>query len=173
MFARKAKPAVAPVDFPAALRRSMAFFAALLPTGVDLEQVIDAAAVGVATINEAELDEVMANLAANAAYAMDGNGTLTVRLDRLEMTEAAASLGIAAGSWFRISVADTGLGMDAETKAQIFEPFFTTKPIGQGTGLGLSIAYGVLRDWKGAIAVDSTVGFGSTFALYVPVSRTL
>jgi signal transduction histidine kinase len=63
--------------------------------------------------------------------------------------------------------------MDAETRAQIFEPFFTTKPIGQGTGLGLSIAYGVLRDWKGAIAVDSTVGGGSTFSLYIPVTSTI
>jgi PAS domain S-box-containing protein len=171
MFARKAKPALAPVDFPAALRRSVASLAALLPPGVCLEQVIDAAAVGVATINEAELDEVMANLAINAIHAMDGKGSLTIRLDRLELAEAAASQGIAAGCWFRISVADTGHGMDAETKAQIFEPFFTTKPIGQGTGLGLSIAYGVLRDWKGAIAVDSTVGGGSTFTLYIPVSE--
>jgi signal transduction histidine kinase len=173
MLARKAKPALAAVDFPAALGRSIASFAAQLPPGVCLEQVIDAAAVGVATINEAELDEVMANLAFNAADAMDGKGTLTIRLDRLELTEADASQGIAAGSWFGISVADTGHGMDAETRAQIFEPFFTTKPIGQGTGLGLSIAYGVLRDWKGAIAVDSTVGGGSTFSLYIPVTSTI
>jgi signal transduction histidine kinase len=62
--------------------------------------------------------------------------------------------------------------MNAETKAQIFEPFFTTKSIGQGTGLGLSIVYGVLRDWKGSIKVDSTVNCGSTFNLYIPVSQT-
>lgn len=172
MFARKAKPAVAPVDLPAALRRSMATFGALLPPGVHLEQVIDAAAVGVATINEAEFAEVMGNLAVNAVDAMDGKGTLTIRLDRLELTEAVASQGVTAGSWFRISVIDTGQGMNAETKAQMFEPFFTTKPIGQGTGLGLSIAYGVLRDWKGAIAVESTVGSGSTITLYIPVTST-
>jgi signal transduction histidine kinase len=103
---------------------------------------------------------------------MDGKGTLTIRLDRLELTEAAASLGIAAGCWFRISITDSGHGMNAETKAQIFEPFFTTKSIGQGTGLGLSIVYGVLRDWKGSIKVDSTVNCGSTFNLYIPVSQT-
>jgi two-component system, cell cycle sensor histidine kinase and response regulator CckA len=172
-FARKAKPAVALVDFPAALRRSIASFGELLPPGVHLEQIIDAAAAGVATINESELAEIMANLAINAVHAMDGKGTLTIRLDRLELTEAAASLGVAAGCWFRISIADNGHGMDAETKAQIFEPFFTTKAIGQGTGLGLSIVYGVLRDWKGVITVDSTVGRGSTFTLYIPVSQTL
>jgi PAS domain S-box-containing protein len=172
-FARKAKPAVALVDFPAALRRSIASFGELLPPGVHLEQIIDAAAAGVATINESELAEIMANLAINAVHAMDGKGTLTIRLDRLELTEAAASLGVAAGCWFRISIADNGHAMDAETKAQIFEPFFTTKAIGQGTGLGLSIVYGVLRDWKGVITVDSTVGRGSTFTLYIPVSQTL
>lgn len=172
-FARKAKPAVALVDFPAALRRSMASFGELLPPGVHLEQIIDATAAGVATINESELAEIMANLAINAVHAMDGKGTLTIRLDRLELTEAAASSGVAAGCWFRISIADNGHGMDAKTKAQIFEPFFTTKAIGQGTGLGLSIVYGVLRDWKGVITVDSTVGRGSTFTLYIPVSQTL
>jgi signal transduction histidine kinase len=172
MFARRAKPELTPVDFPAALNRAITSFGKLLPRGVHVEQLIDAAAVGVATINDTELTEVMANLAVNAADAMGGNGVLTIRLDRIELTEAAASLGIAAGSWFRISVADTGNGMDAETKAQIFEPFFTTKPIGQRTGLGLAITYGVLRDWKGAIAVDSMLGCGSTFTLYIPVTPT-
>jgi PAS domain S-box-containing protein len=171
-FARKAKPAVAPVDFPAALCRSIASLGELLPPGIHLEQIIDSAATGVATINENELAEVMVNLATNAVDAMDGKGTLTIRLDRLELTEAAASLGLAAGCWFRISITDSGHGMNAETKAQIFEPFFTTKSIGQGTGLGLSIVYGVLRDWKGSIKVDSTVNCGSTFNLYIPVSQT-
>jgi PAS domain S-box-containing protein len=172
VFARKAKPELASVDLSAALRRTVASFGKLLPAGVDLEPIIDAAAIGVATINEGEFAEVMANLAVNAADAMKGSGTLTIRLDRLELTEADASLGIAAGSWFRISVADTGHGMDAETRAQIFEPFFTTKPIGQGTGLGLSMVYGVLRDWKGAISVETTVGGGSTFSLFIPVTQT-
>jgi PAS domain S-box-containing protein len=172
MFARKAKPELKLVDFPAALRRTIASFGKLLPPGIHVDQIIDDDAAGCATVNEAELAEVMANLAANAAYAMDGRGTLTIRLDRVEAPENGASLGIAAGAAFRIVVADTGHGMDADTAAQIFEPFFTTKPIGQGPGLGLSIAYGVLRDWKGAIAVNSTVGRGSTFTLYVPVTKT-
>jgi PAS domain S-box-containing protein len=169
MFARKAKPELAGVDFPAALRRTIASFGQQLPPGIHVDQIIDPDAVGFATINEAELAEVMTNLAANAAYAMDGRGTLTIRVDRVE--QAGASLGISAGPTFRIAVTDTGHGMDAETRAQIFDPFFTTKPIGQGTGLGLSMVYGVLRDWKGAIAVDSTVDRGSTFTLYVPITE--
>jgi signal transduction histidine kinase len=172
MFARKAKPDLTATDFSAALRRVVASLGNHLPEGIHVDDAVGNGSVGLATINEVELAEVMANLAVNAADAMDGKGILTIRLDRLELAEAAASRGIAAGCWFMISVTDTGHGMDAETRAQIFEPFFTTKPIGQGTGLGLSIAYGVLRDWKGAIAVDSTVGRGSTFTLYVPVTQT-
>lgn len=173
MFARKAKPELSCLDFSAAFGRAMAANDKTLPPDIRLEQIIDENAVGLATTNEAELTEVMSNLVANAAYAMGGHGTVAVSLDRIELTDAAPLLGIAPGAYFRIAVTDTGHGMDAETKAQIFEPFFTTKPVGQGPGLGLSIAYGVLRDWKGAIAVDSTVGCGSTFTLYVPVTRTL
>jgi PAS domain S-box-containing protein len=172
MFARKAKPELAAADFPAAVSRAIALFGKSLPSGVQVDEIIESGTAGLATINEAELAEVMANLADNAVYAMDGSGTLTIRVDRLELTDAASTLGIAAGGYFRIAVADTGHGMDAATRAQIFEPFFTTKPIGQGTGLGLSIVYGVLRDWKGAVAVDSSIGVGSTFSLYVPVTET-
>ena len=111
-------------------------------------------------------------LAVNAADAMDGSGTLTVRVDRIELAEAAITLGLASGCYFRVAVADSGHGMDAATQAQIFEPFFRTRQIGQGTGLGLSIVYGLLRDWKGAVAVDSSPGIGSTFTRYIPVTET-
>jgi PAS domain S-box-containing protein len=171
MFARKAKPELAPTDFPAALRQAVASFGKQLPHDIVVDCVIDDSTAGLANINETELTEVMTNLALNAAYAMAGHGTVTIKADRVEAPEA-ASLGIAMGPVFRISVTDTGCGIDAETRAQIFEPFFTTKPVGQGTGLGLSIAHGVLRDWKGAIAVDTAVGRGSTFTLYVPVIPT-
>jgi signal transduction histidine kinase len=80
---------------------------------------------------------------------------------------------MAAGPVFRISVADTGCGIEADVRAQIFEPFFTSKPVGQGMGLGLSVAYSVMHDWKGAIAVDSAVGSGSTFTLYLPITQTV
>jgi signal transduction histidine kinase len=61
--------------------------------------------------------------------------------------------------------------MSAVTKARAFEPFFTTKPVGEGSGLGLSMVYGVLRNWGGAVAIDSMLGVGSSFTLYIPVTR--
>jgi PAS domain S-box-containing protein len=170
MFARKVKPVLAPVDMRVALHRVAASCRKQLSSAIHLDLSIDDGAVGMANINEAELAEVMTNLLANAAYAMNGRGVVSINLDRLAPAGAAAAPGLAAGPCFRIVVADTGSGMDDTTKAQIFEPFFTTKPIGQGTGLGLSIVYGVLHDWKGAVTVDSAVGSGSRFSLYITVA---
>ena len=171
MFSRKAKPERMQLDFPAALERACRFAGKLLPPGIRIDKVVSSDVRGLATIDEAELVEVLTNLAMNAAYAMDDNGALAILADRLDLSEMlAAPLGILAGSYFRVAVSDTGHGMDANTKAQILEPFFTTKPIGQGTGLGLSMVYGVLRDWNGALSIDSTVDVGSTFTLYIPIT---
>ena len=171
MFSRKAKPERVQLDFPAVLDRACRFAAKLLPPGIRVHRVVGSDVCGLATIDEAELVEVLTNLAVNAAYAMDGNGTLVIVADRIDLFELlAAPPGIPAGSYFRVAVSDTGHGMDAKTKAQILEPFFTTKPIGQGTGLGLSMVYGVLRDWNGALSIESTVGVGSTFTLYIPIT---
>jgi PAS domain S-box-containing protein len=172
IFARKSKPELNVIDFPPALVRASSFVGKLLPPGVDLNVAIAPGVAGSAAINECELIEVLTNLAVNAADAMQKCGRLSIRLERVDLIDAAAALGISAGTYFRLSVTDTGKGMDSDTKARVFEPFFTTKDVGQGTGLGLSMAYGVLRDWNGAIHVDSTVNRGSTFTLYIPVNSS-
>ncbi len=171
MFSRKTKPERKPLDFPAVLNRACSFAGKLLPPGIHVNKIVGNDVVGLAAIDEAELVEVLTNLAVNAAYAMDGKGTLSVMIDRRDLAESSASpLGIPAGAYFMVAISDTGHGMDAATKAQILEPFFTTKPVGEGTGLGLSMVYGVLRDWNGALAVDSTIDVGSTFTLYIPTT---
>jgi signal transduction histidine kinase/CheY-like chemotaxis protein len=117
-----------------------------------------------------QLHQVTMNLCTNAIHAMGDHGRLRVTLDALE---AAADcvlehVTLPAGPYVRLSVEDSGTGMDAATLARVFEPFFTTKEIGKGTGLGLSLVYGIVTDSGGAVDVSSTVGEGSTFTIYLP-----
>jgi CheY-like chemotaxis protein len=114
-----------------------------------------------------QLEQVLMNLVVNARDAMPGGGTLT--LDAKNVTLGAGEQdGVPAGDWVRLTVGDTGCGMDAATQRQIFEPFFTTKPLGQGTGLGLSMVYGFVRQSGGQVRIYSEVGSGTTMCLYLP-----
>jgi signal transduction histidine kinase len=116
-----------------------------------------------------QLHQVTMNLCSNAIQAMAGCGTLRVTLDAAELPagHALSQRMPASGRCVRLTVEDTGSGMDEATLAHIFEPFFTTKGVGQGTGLGLSLVYAIVADSGGAIDVASTPGQGSTFAIYL------
>ncbi|MGH8370679.1 MAG: ATP-binding protein, partial [Gammaproteobacteria bacterium] len=121
-----------------------------------------------------QIEQVLLNLGANAAYAMDGKpGRITIRCEGTTITSQAddATSGLQPGEYTCISVSDTGRGMEAATLQRIFEPFFTTKPIGKGTGLGLSAAHGIMRLHDGTIRVHSEPGKGSRFDLYFPVTQ--
>ncbi len=132
--------------------------------GADL--VIDA--------DPAQLGQAIVNLCINGADAMDGRGMLTLTTSLVTLDASLATLfGIAAGPYAAIAVCDTGRGMDESVKKQIFEPFFTTKPVGEGTGLGLAMVYGTVRGHDGAIEVESALGAGSTFTIYLPISASV
>ena len=125
--------------------------------------------IGLVRADHHQLEQVIMNLAVNARDAMPGGGELIISTaETLVDASRAAVHGRAAGRYSMLTVRDTGSGMDAETKAKIFEPFFTTKGSGKGTGLGLSMVYGIVQQSGGFLAVQSELGVGSSFEIYLP-----
>ncbi|MDY6950747.1 MAG: ATP-binding protein [Thermodesulfobacteriota bacterium] len=116
-----------------------------------------------------QMAEVLLNLYANAADAMPQGGVLTIRTLNVTHRQIARNAHRARrGEYVALIVTDSGIGMDEETMARIFEPFFSTKPVGQGMGLGLASVYGIVKTQGGYIDVDSEVGRGTAFKIYLP-----
>jgi len=143
----------------------------LIVSEIEFEIVVPAEPLTVLA-DSGQIEQVVMNLVVNARDAMPEGGRVTVRLEEVELNQDAAGAFIEGqpGRYARLSVADTGTGMDAATRAKLFEPFFTTKEQGKGTGLGLSIVYGIVKQSGGYITVSSEPGRGATFLIYLPIA---
>ena len=122
--------------------------------------------------DKSQIEQVLLNLLVNAWQAMPGGGTLSLETGLVNFDDAASkSHRIDAGRYVKLMVTDTGIGMDKSTQQKSFDPFFTTKEKGRGTGMGLASAYGIIKNHGGLITVESEVGHGTTFSIYLPASE--
>ncbi len=172
-FSRNRESAATLVDPAPSLIEAIKLLRAAIPANVEIETRFEEHLPSI-LVNTTDLHQIILNLGINAAHAMRAHGgrfevqAIAVTLD--EVT-AANLLSVSPGPYVRISVGDTGSGMDSQTLQRVFEPFFTTKEVGEGTGLGLSVVYGIVERLGGAITVYSEPGKGTVFHLYFPVGE--
>jgi PAS domain S-box-containing protein len=170
-FSRSGMGETALVQVEAVVRESVELLAASLPPGIEVDAELragSAAVMGDAT----QLHQLVMNLGTNAIQATAGGGTVRIALDRVEVAQARvlSHAPLAAGTYARLSVSDTGTGIAPDVVERIFDPFFTTKGVGKGTGLGLSLVHALVLDLHGAIDVRTELGKGTTFEIWLPVA---
>ena len=170
-FSRSGMGERVPVNVQFVIEETLELLKASLPAGIRLEKRLDAG--DVAVIGDAtHLHQVAMNLCTNAMQAMERGGVLSVALERVELTQPrSVSRGtLVPGQYLKLVTSDTGNGIPPEVFERIFDPFFTTKGVGEGTGLGLSLVHGIVTDLGGGIDVESRVGEGTRFEIWLPAA---
>jgi CheY-like chemotaxis protein len=168
-FARKQILEMREVDLNEVVRGFEKMLARLIAEDISVTTVL-VPEIGKVRADPVQIEQIILNLAVNARDAMAGGGRLTIRTDHVDVGPGApgGDLQVAPGRYVRLTVADTGSGMDAETQKHVFEPFFSTKEPGKGTGLGLATVFGIVQQHGGHIRLQSEVGKGSTFQVHLP-----
>jgi two-component system cell cycle sensor histidine kinase/response regulator CckA len=168
-FSRKQVIEPKPLDVNAIVNDAERMLERLIGEDIELSTALDPMA-GLVMADPDQVHQVIMNLVVNARDAMPDGGKLEIATKNVDLDECAAAIHpeAAPGRYVRVSVTDTGIGMDEATLQSVFEPFFTTKEIGKGTGLGLATVYGIVRQGGGWIHVCSEVGQGTSFRVYLP-----
>jgi len=170
-FSRKQTPTRKPIRLAAVIEEALKLLRASLPPSLTLWT--DVRGDPVVLADAGQMHQVVMNLCTNAVQAIEpAGGQLTVALETVDVDAAFAlsHVPLESGPHARLTVADTGIGIDSVTLERIFEPFFTTKQPGRGTGLGLAVVHGIVQSHEGAVTVESQPGVGTTFHVYLPVT---
>ena len=172
-FSRQSKHERGPVKLNHVVLEALKLLRASVPATIRIQT--DLAETPTVLANSTAIHQVLMNLGTNAWHAMRNQpGTMKIEMGLMEADEDFVKIhpDLRPGRYVRLSVSDTGCGMEPATLERIFEPFFTTKPVGEGTGLGLAVVHGIMKSHQGAISIYSHLGEGSTFHLYFPVFET-
>ena len=170
-FGRMGEQEMIPLSLTPLIKEALKFLRSTLPTSIEIRDYIEADP-GIIEADATQIHQIVMNLCTNAGHAMqEEGGTLDVKLIRVEVDRQTASQHheLHDGRHVRLTVTDTGCGMDPEILEHIFDPYFTTKEVGEGTGLGLSVVHGIVNTHNGAITVESEPGKGTTFHVYFPI----
>ncbi|MCE5244605.1 MAG: PAS domain S-box protein, partial [Desulfobacteraceae bacterium] len=168
---RKSEQECRPVQVGLIVKEALKLLRASLPATIEVRHSISSeAAMGTTLADPTQIHQILMNLCTNAAHAMRKGGILRVALAVVSIEDSFADslLPLAPGPFLRLSVSDTGHGIDEEVKQRIFEPYFTTKEQDEGTGLGLSVVYGIVKAINGGIGFESEPDKGTTFHVYFP-----
>ena len=170
-FSRRSEQDVKPVQIHLIIKEALKLLRASLPATIEIHQNIEFE-FDVVLADPTQIHQVLVNLCTNAAYAMqESGGVLEVNLTEVNLDAAAVSQypGLNPGPYLELSISDTGHGMDKAVLERIFDPFFTTKKQGEGTGMGLSVVHGIVKSHGGFVFVNSELGKGTKFHVFLPV----
>jgi PAS domain S-box-containing protein len=169
-FSRHREQELKPIRINHIINEALKFLRASLPMSIEIRQHIEAET-GIVSADHTQIQQVLMNFCTNAAQAMrEQGGVLEVRLIDVDLDyeEAARHPELSPGPYVRLTVSDTGCGMERVLMERIFDPYFTTKKEGEGTGMGLAVSHGIIKSYGGAITVDSEPGKGSAFQVFLP-----
>lgn len=172
-FSRQAEGERNPIELVSVVREVLKLLQAALPTTIKIKQNITSDT-HVINANTTQIHQILMNLCTNAKHAMRKGGVLEVSLANVNLNEefCAGLDSLTPGSYVRLTVSDTGCGMDGKILEHIFDPFFTTKDPDEGTGMGLSVVHSIVKDHGGCIKVQSELDTGTTFNIYLPVMES-
>ena len=171
-IARQSGEELKPLKIDAIVQELMKFIRSSIPTTIEIKEDLESDSITMG--NTTQVHQILMNLCTNAAHAMeDEGGILEVSVKDVQVfgDSNLKDLNLSPGKYIRLDVSDTGVGIAPEIIDSIFEPYFTTKGPGEGTGMGLALVHGIVESYGGKITVDSTRYKGSTFSIYLPVTR--